>query len=76
MSSISNQTDGSMFPYEKEGAVYDVLDIAQLDDALDCVSNAFTSREPIFKAFGRAVRMAVELDPRSAGVVPSTKGSL
>lgn len=32
--------------------------------------------ETIFKAFGRAVRMATELDPRSAGVVPSTKGSL
>ena len=32
--------------------------------------------ETIFKAFGRAVRMAVELDPRSVGVVPSTKGSL
>jgi imidazoleglycerol-phosphate dehydratase len=30
----------------------------------------------VFKAFGRALRMAVELDPRSAGVIPSTKGSL
>ena len=40
MNSVSNQTGGSMFPYEKEGAVYDVLDIAQLDDALDCVSEA------------------------------------
>jgi len=32
--------------------------------------------ETIFKAFGRAVRMAVELDPRMAGVMPSTKGTL
>jgi imidazoleglycerol-phosphate dehydratase len=30
----------------------------------------------VFKAFGRALRMALELDPRASGVVPSTKGSL
>ena len=38
--------------------------------------NAHHQIETIFKAFGRAVRMATELDPRSAGVIPSTKGSL
>ncbi len=38
--------------------------------------NAHHQIETIFKAFGRALRMATELDPRSAGVVPSTKGSL
>jgi imidazoleglycerol-phosphate dehydratase len=32
--------------------------------------------ETIFKAFGRALRMAVELDPRAVNSVPSTKGSL
>jgi imidazoleglycerol-phosphate dehydratase len=32
--------------------------------------------ETIFKAFGRALRMAVELDSRQQGVIPSTKGSL
>ena len=32
--------------------------------------------ETIFKAFGRAVRMAIELDPRMVGVMPSTKGAL
>lgn len=32
--------------------------------------------ETVFKAFGRALRMAVEMDPRMAGVTPSTKGSL
>lgn len=32
--------------------------------------------ETVFKAFGRALRMAMEIDPRSAGVIPSTKGSL
>ena len=38
--------------------------------------NAHHKIETIFKAFGRAVRMAMELDPRSEGVIPSTKGSL
>jgi len=38
--------------------------------------NAHHQIETIFKAFGRALRMAVEPDPRQAGVVPSTKGSL
>ena len=39
-------------------------------------SNAHHQAETAFKAFGRALRMAVEVDPRAAGVVPSTKGSL
>jgi imidazoleglycerol-phosphate dehydratase len=38
--------------------------------------NAHHQCETIFKAFGRALRMAMTLDPRSAGVVPSTKGTL
>ena len=38
--------------------------------------NAHHQCETVFKAFGRALRMAVEVDPRSSGVVPSTKGSL
>jgi imidazoleglycerol-phosphate dehydratase len=38
--------------------------------------NAHHQCETIFKAFGRAVRMALAIDPRSVGVVPSTKGSL
>jgi imidazoleglycerol-phosphate dehydratase len=38
--------------------------------------NAHHQAETIFKAFGRALRAAVELDPRMAGVLPSTKGSL
>ena len=32
--------------------------------------------ETVFKAFGRALRMAAELDPRAGDVTPSTKGSL
>ena len=38
--------------------------------------NAHHQCETVFKAFARAVRAALELDPRSAGVIPSTKGSL
>ena len=38
--------------------------------------NAHHQCETIFKAFARALRMALKPDPRSAGVVPSTKGSL
>ena len=39
-------------------------------------NNAHHQAETIFKAFGRALRMALEPDPRMAGVMPSTKGSL
>ena len=39
-------------------------------------SNTHHQIETIFKAFGRALRMAAELDPRMLGVMPSTKGTL
>lgn len=38
--------------------------------------NAHHQAETVFKAFARALRSALELDPRSQGVIPSTKGSL
>ena len=38
--------------------------------------NAHHQAETIFKAFGRALRMALEPDPRMSGVIPSTKGTL
>ena len=38
--------------------------------------NAHHQAETVFKAFARALRAAVEMDPRSAGTIPSTKGSL
>jgi imidazoleglycerol-phosphate dehydratase len=38
--------------------------------------NAHHQAETVFKAFARALRMALEIDARSAGVIPSTKGSL
>lgn len=39
-------------------------------------NNAHHQIETIFKAFGRALRVALEIDPRMAGVMPSTKGTL
>jgi imidazoleglycerol-phosphate dehydratase len=38
--------------------------------------NAHHQCETVFKAFARALRMAVEPDPRAAGTIPSTKGTL
>jgi imidazoleglycerol-phosphate dehydratase len=38
--------------------------------------NAHHQCETVFKAFARALRMAAERDPRAAGTIPSTKGSL
>jgi imidazoleglycerol-phosphate dehydratase len=45
---------------------------------IDCLrgANAHHVAETVFKAFGRAVRMALEPDSRMAGILPSTKGSL
>lgn len=39
-------------------------------------NNAHHQAETVFKAFGRALRMALEVDPRMAGMMPSTKGTL
>ncbi|MCO5761857.1 MAG: imidazoleglycerol-phosphate dehydratase HisB [Chromatiaceae bacterium] len=51
---------------------------AQVTLHVDCLRgiNAHHQAETVFKAFGRALRMAVELDPRMAGQMPSTKGCL
>jgi len=51
---------------------------AQVTLHIDCLrgANAHHIAESIFKAFGRALRMAVEADPRMQGRMPSTKGSL
>ena len=45
---------------------------------IDCLRghNAHHQAETIFKAFGRALRMALEFDPRALDQIPSTKGSL
>ena len=51
---------------------------AQVTLHIDCIrgNNAHHVAETIFKAFGRALRMALEPDPRMQGMMPSTKGSL
>jgi imidazoleglycerol-phosphate dehydratase len=51
---------------------------AQVTLHVDCLRghNAHHQIETVFKAFGRALRMALEHDPRIAGVTPSTKGVL
>jgi imidazoleglycerol-phosphate dehydratase len=38
--------------------------------------NAHHQAETVFKAFARALRMAIAIDPRAAGIIPSTKGTL
>jgi imidazoleglycerol-phosphate dehydratase len=45
---------------------------------IDCIrgKNSHHIAETIFKAFGRAVRMALEADSRMQGILPSTKGAL
>lgn len=45
-----------------------------IDNLRGC--NAHHIAETVFKAFGRALRMALEADPRMQGMTPSTKGSL
>ena len=51
---------------------------AQVSLHLDNIrgKNAHHIAETVFKAFGRALRMAVEFDPRAMDAIPSTKGSL
>lgn len=51
---------------------------AQVTLHIDCLrgSNAHHQIETVFKAFGRALRMALEKDPRMGNELPSTKGAL
>lgn len=51
---------------------------AQVTLHIDCLRgvNSHHIAETVFKAFGRALRMAIEWDPRMQGVMPSTKGIL
>lgn len=51
---------------------------AQITMHVDVITghNAHHVAETVFKAFGRALRMALERDDRAVGMIPSTKGSL
>ncbi len=55
-----------------------LINHARITLHIDCLRgrNAHHIIETVFKAFGRALRMAVEPDPRQAGMLPSTKGAL
>jgi len=57
-----------------QGLVNHALMTVHLDNLYG--KNAHHQAETIFKAFGRALRMAIEADPRAEGSIPSTKGSL
>ena len=57
-----------------QGFVNHALETLHIDNLRG--ENAHHQAETIFKAFGRALRMAVEVDSRMAGITPSTKGSL
>ena len=57
-----------------QGFVNHALATVHIDNL--CGVNSHHQAETIFKAFGRALRMACEVDPRAAGILPSTKGTL
>jgi len=57
-----------------QGFVNHALVTVHIDNL--CGKNAHHQAETVFKAFGRALRMALENDPGAAGIIPSTKGTL
>jgi len=57
-----------------QGFVNHALITLQIDNLRGV--NAHHQVETVFKAFGRALRMASEVDPRAENIIPSTKGSL
>ncbi len=57
-----------------QGFVNHALVTVHIDNL--CGKNAHHQAETVFKAFGRALRMALENDPSAAGIIPSTKGTL
>ena len=68
------QFDVDLFYEFFQGFVNHALVTLHLDNLRG--RNSHHQAETLFKAFGRALRMAVERDPRMAGQMPSTKGSL
>lgn len=66
--------DVDLFHEFFQGFVNHALVTLHIDNLAGC--NAHHQAETIFKAFGRALRMALEPDARMAGMMPSTKGVL
>ena len=66
--------DVDLFAEFVQGLVNHALMTVHIDNLRG--ENAHHQAETVFKAFGRALRMAVEADPRAAGSIPSTKGLL
>jgi imidazoleglycerol-phosphate dehydratase len=66
--------DVDLFHEFFQGFVNHALVTLHIDNLAGC--NAHHQAETIFKAFGRALRMALEVDVRMAGMMPSTKGVL
>ena len=72
--STIGQFDVDLFSEFFQGFVNHAMVTLHIDNLRG--DNAHHQAETVFKAFGRALRMAVEADPRMAGVTPSTKGTL
>lgn len=72
--STIGEFDTELFHEFFQGFVNHALVTLHIDNLAG--DNAHHQAETIFKAFGRALRMALEADPRMSGVMPSTKGSL
>ena len=66
--------DADLFHEFFQGLVNHALITLHIDNISG--RNAHHQAETVFKAFGRALRMAIEHDPAAAGIIPSTKGSL
>jgi imidazoleglycerol-phosphate dehydratase len=66
--------DADLFHEFFQGLVNHALITLHIDNISG--RNAHHQAETVFKAFGRALRMAVEYDPAASGIIPSTKGTL
>ena len=66
--------DADLFHEFFQGLVNHALITLHIDNLAG--RNAHHQAETVFKAFGRALRMAVEYDPAASGIIPSTKGTL
>lgn len=66
--------DADLFHEFFQGLVNHALITLHIDNLAG--RNAHHQAETVFKAFGRALRMALEHDPAASGIIPSTKGTL